>query len=76
MAGKVDIAAPLDNHPGKKGFFTKLLERNAIDRPPPPGVWAVSDVANRRWRDHGYRPVPLRPFGPLMEPPVMPDEWG
>ena len=76
VAGKVDIAAPLDNHPGEKGFFTKLLERNAIDRPPPPGVAAVSDPAHRRWRDHGYRPVPLRPFGPLMKPPVMPDEWG
>lgn len=75
-AAAVQLDAPLDNHPGADSPVARLLARNAADRAPPPSLSAISDIAKARWRLHGYRPVPLRPFGPRMDPPVLPDQWG
>lgn len=71
----VALDAPLDNHPPKTGLLARVLKGKGVDRSPPPSIRAVSWMARERWRLHGYRPVPLRPFGPRMEPPVMPGEW-
>ncbi len=71
----VAVDAALDNHPPKTGLLAGLLKGRGVDRSPPPSIRAVSWMARERWRLHGYRPVPLRPFGPRMEPPVMPGEW-
>ncbi len=75
LAAKVDIAAPVDNQTDPKGLVDRLMERNAADRSPPGSLQAISQVARDRWRLHGYRPVPLRPFGPRLDPAVMPDDW-
>lgn len=73
---ELNIAAPLDNQPaGPKGFFERLLAEDVADRAPPGSMEAISWVARDRWRLHGYRPVPLRPFAPRMDPPVMPQDW-
>lgn len=71
----VAVDAPLDNHPPKSGPLAGLFKGKGVDRSPPPSIRAVSWMARERWRLHGYRPVPLRPFGPKMEPPVLPGEW-
>jgi uncharacterized protein (DUF2235 family) len=75
LAAKVDIKAPVDNQTDPKGLVDRLMERNAADRSPPGSLQAISQVARDRWRLHGYRPVPLRPFGPRLDPAVMPDDW-
>jgi uncharacterized protein (DUF2235 family) len=71
----VVVDAPLDNHPPKTGPLAGLFKGKGVDRSPPSSIRSVSWMARERWRLHGYRPVPLRPFGPKMEPPVMPGEW-
>jgi uncharacterized protein (DUF2235 family) len=75
LAAKVDISAPVDNQTDPAKGVARLMERNAADRAPPASLQAVSQVARDRWRLHGYRPVPLRPFGPRLDPPVMPGDW-
>ncbi len=75
LAAKVDIAAAVENQTDPKGLVDRLMERNSADRSPPGSLQAISQVARDRWRLHGYRPVPLRPFGPRLDPAVMPDDW-
>lgn len=71
----VRIGDPLDNHEGRKGWLTRWMERRPVDRAAPGGVHAVNEVARERWRRFDYRPVPLRPFAPRLDPPVMPQDW-
>ncbi len=71
----VRIDDPLDNHDGRKGWITRLMERNPVDRAAPGGIHAVNAVAKERWKRFAYRPVPLRPFAPRLDPPVMPQDW-
>lgn len=72
----IDVGAPLDNQPaGREGWMDRMLAENAADRAPPPALSSVSWVARDRWRLHGYRPVPLRPFAPRLDPAVMPGDW-
>jgi uncharacterized protein (DUF2235 family) len=75
FAAGVDLAAPVDNQTAKPGVLTQLFRGKGADRDPPPSLSAISGVAREKWRLHGYRPVPLRPFGPRLVPPVMPGEW-
>lgn len=72
---EVEIGAPLDNHEGSKGWLTRLMERGPIDRSAPGSVMAVNAVAKERWKRFDYRPVPLRPFAPRMDPQVLPQDW-
>ena len=71
----VRIEDPLDNHDGRKGWLARLMERNPVDRAAPGGIHAVNAVAKERWKRVDYRPVPLRPFAPRLDPPVMPQDW-
>lgn len=75
FAAGVDLRAPVDNHPPATGLFTALMAGNAADREPPPSLGAIAQMAKEKWRLHGYRPGPLRPFGPRLVPAVMPEEW-
>jgi len=74
FAAGVALDAPLDNHPPATGV-TRLLRGKGEDRDPPPSLSAISEPARERWRRHGYRPVPLRPFGPRLVPAMTPDDW-
>lgn len=74
FAAGVALDAPLDNHPPATGL-ARLLRGKGEDRDPPPFLSAISVPAKEKWRLHGYRPVPLRPFGPRLVPAVRPDEW-
>lgn len=71
----VQIGDPLDNHDGQKGWLTRMMERNPVDRAAPGGIHAVSAVAQERWKRFDYRPVPLHPFAPRLDPAVMPQDW-
>ncbi|ESW61451.1 MAG: hypothetical protein Q27BPR15_06295 [Rhodobacter sp. CACIA14H1] len=71
----VRIGDPLDNHEGQKGLITRLMELGPVDRAAPGSIHAVNAVAKERWRQMEYRPVPLHPFAPRMDPPVMPQDW-
>lgn len=74
-AAAVRLDAPLDAHLPKAGLGARLMARNAADRAPPPALQAISHPARERWRLHGYRPVPLRPFGPRLDPAMLPGDW-
>ena len=71
----VAMDAPVDNQTVQPGFLTQLFRGAGEDRDPPPALGAISAVAREKWRLHGYRPVPLRPFGPRLVPPVNPEDW-
>lgn len=76
FAAGVALEAPVDNQTAVPAVLTRLLRGKGTDRDPPPSLAAISVPAREKWRRHGYRPVPLRPFGPRLAPPVMPGEWG